>query len=216
MVCTRYMGPATCRILRRIRKQIEEVKEHVLAETRDAARRERLRTVQDLDRMLTQRGAVHALPHSSHRVADGTAGIGLPAAAEPQLNGSGKGARRHVEQPPAETSIDACLPLSETGGRHQLLPPPSLSLQLARLQSHAAAGSELAADTQPSSARSRQSSRARRAVQPQANDQELQAHSEVGLQLHHVVLLLPSLLQLTRLTAEVNQICRMCSLRVAM
>ena len=193
------MGPATCRILRRIQKQIEEVKEHVLAETRDAARPERLRTVQDLDRMLTQRGAVHALPHSGHRVADGTAGIGLPAAAEPQLDEAGKGGRRHVEQPPSETTIDACLPVSETGGRDQLLPQPSLSLQLPRLQSHAAAGSELATDTQPPSARSRQSTRARRAEQLQPNEQEgvadgaqaedaIQAHGEVCLQLRYTVL----------------------------
>jgi len=189
------MAAATRRILRRIQKQIEEVKEHVLAETRDAVRRERLRTVQDLDRMLTQRGAAHALQHSGHRVADGSADIGLPAAADMQLDKVEEGGRRHVEQPPAETTIDACLPLSETGGRDQLLPPPpSLTLQLVRPDQHAAAGPEPSMeDVQPPSARSRQSSRARRAEQPQPTEQEMfsnavpakdafQAHSEVCLQ----------------------------------
>lgn len=126
--------------------------------------------------MLTQRGAVHALQHSGHRVADGTADIGLPAAVELQLDEVGKGGRQNAEQPPAETTIDAYLPLSSTGGRNQLLPAPSLSMQLARLESHAAAGSELAADAQPPTARSRQSSRARRAEQPQPHEQDFVAH----------------------------------------
>ena len=199
----------------------------MLHETRDAIRRERLRMVQDLDQLLAKRVAMHAACDSGQeRLPDGTADVESPAAGDVLLDGG-----LRPWQLPTEATDDAHLRSPGRVGRDQPL-PNSASLQLATLEPRAAAGSVLAADTQPLSARSRQSSRARRPQPPQPDEQKTSPDAAPGVDAGHVhnevshhfrsgvmfVSFMPAILLVMLSSckaAELELSCRMCSLRAA-
>ena len=165
------------RVLLQIVNQIALTKRQILAETLEAIRCERLRTVQDVDELLTQRGVVCGLPAAiasrASEPAKGDIDAALPLP-ELQLKqpGTGESQKQTLRLPAASSGVQlppramaGQAPCPAADGKELVQPPHRLAIQRAQVNVQTAVAADtLAEDDQPLSAKSRQSDRSRRAA----------------------------------------------------
>ena len=138
-----------------------------MAETREAARRERLQVLQELDQMLKQRGI--GIQQQAQPPKNGVE-TALPAASDLQLGQRGEGDCQHLSEllpRPANPMSMAAFDPNRTDQPH----PRRLPLRLASLEPHTAAHMQ-PTTVKTLSARTQPGSDAVRALQPQPPEQD--------------------------------------------